>query len=232
MKVFYLHHSGFLVDLENYIFIFDDITDIPDNLLGAKKPTFFLVSHAHGDHYSSNIWNYKNSNTVYILSSDIRRAQDSEVIKMNPGEQLQFDNVKITTFGSTDQGVSYLVETPNETIFFSGDLNWWAWDPKTRPHIDPKAEEDDYKTEISKLKSYLNGKKIDLAFVPVDPRLDLKDGEVKAALYFIDELHPEKLVPMHFWGDHKAIDRLIDKLPTNCSTQIGKFDEDNSIVNF
>lgn len=223
MIITYLHHSGFLVNVNNINLVFDPISDISYDLLGDRK-TYFLVSHAHGDHYSNLIWDYDSPNTTFILSSDISRYNRlPNVMTVNPDEKIQInDNLSVITFGSTDQGVSFLVETEGKNIFFSGDLNWWAWDTRTRPHIDPVIEERDFKREISKLKSYLGDKKIDVAFVPVDPRLD-REGELKAAEFFIEELKPDILVPMHFWGDFKVIDRLINDLPKNCPTTIAEF---------
>lgn len=77
---------------------------------------------------------------------------------------------------------------------------------KKRPHIDPHAEERDYKHEISKLKRSLR-EPIDFAFVPVDPG-NSDAGELKAALWFIRELHPQYLIAMHFWDDFDIINRL------------------------
>ncbi len=230
MTITYLHHSGFVVECDNVILIFDPIVEIPEKFLNSSKPVIIFVSHSHGDHYSSSIWKYKNTNITYVLSSDIfRLPKKDKVIKIGENESITVNDCKIHTFGSTDQGVSFLIQTEKEVIFFAGDLNWWAWDPKTRPHINPQVEEDDYKRILKDLKTYLNGKIIDVAFVPVDPRLDLPGGELFAAQYFIDYLHPKELVPMHFWGDFNVIKRLKKSLP-NTLTKIGMFTDQNQEV--
>ena len=232
MTITYLHHSGFVVDCKNVILIFDPIVEIPEKFLNTSKPVIIFVSHSHGDHYSRSIWNYKDKNITYVLSYDIFRLPKKDtVIKVNVDETVNLDNCKIHTFGSTDQGVSFLVETETEVIFFAGDLNWWAWDPRTRPHINPKVEEEDYKKILKELKTYLNGKVIDVAFVPVDPRLDLPQGELLAAQYFIDYLHPKELVPMHFWEDFRVIDRLKKSIPDS-TTKIGTFSDSYQEVKF
>lgn len=231
MTVVYLHHSGFVVELEDITLVFDPISEIPEKLLNKNRNVLIFVSHVHGDHYHDSIWNYNRPGVKYILSDDVwSRKNASNIVYIKPYESFRIDNVNVQTFGSTDQGVSFLVDAENKLIFFSGDLNWWAWDTKKRPHINPEVEERDYKNEISKLKEFLDGRTIDLAFVPVDPRLDMNKGELYAAQYFIDELHPKELVPMHFWGDFGVIDRLKAALGPNNTTKIGTFSSQNEVV--
>lgn len=233
MKVFYLHHSGFAVLLDDLTLIFDPISRIPSDIIEKNKRVIFFVSHGHGDHYDQNIWDYNNRNTNYVISDDIHSYHKGQnIIYTGPYNTIDIDGIQAETFGSTDQGISVLVEAEGKNIFFAGDLNWWAWDTAKRPHIDPEAEERDYKVQISKLKAALAGRELDLAFVPVDPRLDTEGGELKAALYFIEELHPKKLVPMHFWGDFDVIKRLKAALPEDCSTEIGMITARDEFVKF
>lgn len=231
MTVVYLHHSGFAVVLDDVTLIFDPISAIPYDIIDKNRDVLFFVSHGHSDHFHDSIWEYERVGVEYILSSDIwSRKRGNNVHYVRPKDSLTIDKVDIKVFGSTDEGCSFLVKAENKIIFFSGDLNWWAWDPKSRPVIDPLVEERDYKEEIKKLKDFLKGRKIDIAFVPVDPRLDLKDGEVLAAKYFIDQLHPKELIPMHFWGDFDVIKRLENSLGPNNKTKIGKITKQNQIV--
>ncbi len=72
--------------------------------------------------------------------------------------------------------------------------------------IIPEVEEADFKAEIDKIRSGLGIKTIDFAFVPVDSRLN--GNAFKTAEYVIDELHPQYLIPMHFWDDFSLIDTL------------------------
>ena len=103
-----------------------------------------------------------------------------------------------------------MIEAEGKTIFHSGDLNWWAWSPKERPDIIAEEEEANFKAEIANIKSYLGDKTIDMAFVPTDGRLGY--AAYKAAEYFIDELHPVNLAPMHFWEDYDVANGLLNKV--------------------
>jgi L-ascorbate metabolism protein UlaG (beta-lactamase superfamily) len=210
MKVIYLHHSGFIVELEKSTFIFDAITNIQPHFLRKGRKNYFLATHSHTDHFAQRIFSYGTDyNSTYILSDDIPKRGGSNVHYMAPYQTLTFGDVTIQTFGSTDLGVSYLVSAEGKLIFHAGDLNWWDWDPKQRPDLDLAAEEADYKAELEKLKTTLGGKTLDLAFVPVDGRLG--NSACKAAVTFIDELHPTLLAPMHFWDAYDLVGTLSGK---------------------
>lgn len=227
MKILYLHHSGFAVCFDNLTLLFDPISAVPESVL--DRPVIVLISHAHHDHYDPMIWELQAPKIAYVLSDDVPAQNGYTVFEVKPYETLKIDGAEIQTFGSTDQGVSFLVTANDKTLFFSGDLNWWDWDTKKRPHINPKAEERDYKREIARLKTALDGTLPDVAFVPTDPRLDA--GELKAALYFIREIHPKLLVPMHFWGDFGVIDRLRAAVAhEGLDTKIGVFSHKNEWV--
>ncbi len=231
MRVYYLEHSGFVVNIGDYSFIFDAISEIPGEFVTGKK-VFFFVSHSHGDHFKRAIYRHAGENVYYILSDDVPSPGDlKNRVYVAPYDSITVEGVSLKTFGSTDQGVSFLLYVGGKTIFFAGDLNWWAWDPKTRPHIDPAVEERDYKNEITKLKAELAGKPLDLAFIPVDPRLDLPGGTYFAAKYLVEELAPEKLVPMHFWGKYGVIEELV-KILAPTKTAVGRFTHNNEEVKF
>ncbi len=69
-----------------------------------------------------------------------------------------------------------------------------------------EREEEDYKQEIDKLK----GEEIDVAFVPVDPRL--KEYYYLAGEYFIENIEPDVFVPIHFWGKFEIVLDFADKM--------------------
>jgi len=214
MKIIYLHHSGFIVELDKNTLVFDAITYIQPQFLKKGRRKYFFASHAHTDHFSQIIYNYGTDfDTRYILSDDITRRGGKKTTFIKPYEHLHYDDIKcgpveIDTFGSTDQGVSFLVQAEGKVIFHAGDLNWWDWSPDARPEIDRAAEERDYKAEIAKIKDFLetNHRKINVAFVPVDSRLGR--SATKAAEYFVDELHPQILAPMHCWDEYSVVTDL------------------------
>lgn len=193
MKIKYIYHSGFTIEDDDYYLILDyykgDI-DLRD------KETIIFSSHGHHDHYNAEILNWTNEKTSYVFSDDIDVKAADNIHFMGPYEDLSLKGIKIRSFGSTDLGLSFLIETKDKTMFFAGDLNWWHWDNDTDE--EQKKEEKDFKNEIEKIK----GNKIDIAFFPVDPRLG--ESYYLAGEHAIRELEPKYFFPMHF-GDKSDI---------------------------
>lgn len=228
MKVIYLHHSGFIVELERMTLIFDAITNIPPHFLRKGRKNYFFVTHSHGDHFSQRILSYGSDyDTTYIFSDDIPEKGGRNIHYIAPYQTMAFDGIEIETFGSTDLGVSFLIKVDGKKIFHAGDLNWWDWDTTSHPNISPEAEERDFKAEITKLEDSIGSHQIDIAFVPVDSRLG--GSAYRAAEYFIDKLHPAVLIPMHFWEDFTVIKTLKNRLE-HTGTQIPVFDDRNVVL--
>lgn len=228
MKIIYLHHSGFIVELERSTLVFDAVTNIQPQFLRKGRKNYFFATHSHQDHFDQHILSYGSDfDTTYILSDDIPRKGGSSIHYMAPYATLKLGDVSVKTFGSTDLGVSFHVTCEGHTIFHAGDLNWWDWDPEEKPHIDPAAEEADYKAEIQKILETVGDHSIETAFVPVDPRLGR--SATKAAAYFIEKLHPQMLVPMHFWNDFSVITRM-KRCVSGSGTRILEFSDRNQII--
>ena len=201
MKIEYIYNSGFTLETENHFLIFDYYKGKIN--LSDKKTTVF-VSHGHEDHYNTDIFDLK-GDINYLLSDDIKLDQDyKSVTFVKPDSSLRVDDLDIKVFGSTDLGVSFLVSVDGLNVFHAGDLNWWYWE-----NDEPEEKEEmerDFKAEVSKLK----GSKIDLAFFPVDPRLG--DAFSKGGEYFIEELSPTHLIPMHFGDNYETTTSFIHKM--------------------
>jgi L-ascorbate metabolism protein UlaG (beta-lactamase superfamily) len=105
----------------------------------------------------------------------------------------------IQTLESNDEGVAFLVRTGGTSIYFSGDLNSWQW---RRPADQNAASEKFFRTELSRIASG----PVDLAFVPLDPRL--KDPAAGIAA-FMDVVGARALFPMHYWDDADAARALM-----------------------
>ncbi|WP_160195810.1 MBL fold metallo-hydrolase [Senegalia massiliensis] len=216
-NITYIFHSSFMVETKNHILIFDyiknnnlDINTLNNKLSYSTKKIYVFVTHSHDDHFDPDIFSLKelNSNIKFIISDDISIDKKIEnLYYISQYNLLEFDNILIETYGTTDKGLSYFVETDGLNIYHSGDLNWWHWKNDER-----KArikEEEDYKKEIDLLRD----KVIDISFVPVDPRLE--EYYYLSAEYFIDTIGPQLLIPMHF-GDkiditHQLNNKLIHK---------------------
>ncbi len=220
----YLFHSGFTVETGDYFLIFDffdpsDNTvesgaagrDIREKIANSKYP-FVFASHSHHDHFSSSIfkWKRENPRLTYILSSDIKleynaldSLSDFHYISMAPYEHASKNAVTISTFGSTDIGVSFLVDVDGLRIFHAGDLNWWHWaDESTGQELE--EEEWKFKNEVAKM----SGERIDILFFPVDPRLG--EHYWMGGAYMLKIFQPGLFVPMHF-GNNSGITKKFSK---------------------
>lgn len=91
------------------------------------------------------------------------------------------------------------------TIFHAGDLNLWKW--KEDSLEEQNASESAFKAHIEKLKEE---KHIDIAFFPVDPRL--QGFYYQGAEYFAEKIHPNLLIPMHFGNDLGITKKFADKV--------------------
>jgi L-ascorbate metabolism protein UlaG (beta-lactamase superfamily) len=211
----YIYHSGFCVETDKCLLVFDFYQG---SLILKDKKTYVFASHIHPDHYNPEIfdWQNKRTNVQYILSHDICGDRGIPNIKDNitfisPYEEKQIDDIKVKAFGSTDEGVSFLVQCEGKNIFHAGDLNWWYWPEDTPEGI--KIAETGFKEEIAKIK----GEHIDIAFFPVDPRLEHNYG--LGADLFINEIKPSYFIPMHFWDDHELIKQFGTRMKAS-ATQI------------
>ena len=83
MKITFIEHSGFSVELDQVVLIFDYYKGMMPECSKNKK-IFVFVSHSHGDHYNPEIWKLKEkySEIVYILSDDIHTKE--KAVFMSP----------------------------------------------------------------------------------------------------------------------------------------------------
>lgn len=224
MKINYIHHSSFLVELETMTLLFDYTQGaLPE--IKKDKPLLVFASHRHGDHYSDKVLDFikEYENIRFIFSDDIWRSRLPEeclkdITSMKPGEELGFQfadgkiteqssdggksDVKVLTYCSTDEGVAFLVKAEGKVIYHAGDLNNWYWEGEPGDWNETMAKR--YTLEVDKME----GMSIDAAFLPLDPRQE------KAFYLGFDEFMKKTQVshafPMHCWGDFSVIKRLID----------------------
>ena len=207
MRITFLDHSGFLVELPSATLLFDWWKgELP--ALRRDVPLVIFSSHWHEDHFSPAIFSL-NADAYFLGDMDqrwlARKGASPEVLEkcrsMSGHETAELlGGVTVETLPSTDEGVAFLVTCDGKTVFHAGDLNWWHWNGE------PDFFNDDikrsYTTEIDKLK----GEKIDVAFVPADLRLE--DKYFWAVNYFQQTVGAEVLFPMHFWGRFDVCDLL------------------------
>ena len=215
IEIFYLHNSGFTIELGNDALIIDYYKGrlqrawrAPlDKQPAAYRDVYVFASHAHGDHYNRAIfeWLSEREDIQYILSDDIRSAVPASMARdiggakhtvryIADGENLRVGNLDIHAYGSTDAGVSFHILAEDGTsIFHAGDLNYWHWrDESTDAEVREAFEM--FTKELDKLKNGID--KIDVAFFPVDPRMG--SDYYRGAALFCEAMKPSMLIPMHF----------------------------------
>lgn len=125
---------------------------------------------------------------------------------VSEGEEITVEGLNIKIYGSTDAGVSFWIKMGDKVVFHAGDLNWWYWSDDT------KEEEDFMRNSFQKIIRDIkeNKEKINIAFFPVDPRLE--ENAFLGRKYFVQELQPEIIIPMHFGKSYNVIKEFCDDL--------------------
>lgn len=177
MQLTYIFHSGFVLETDRCILVFDywmDPAGVMPRLLQSPKPLYVFSSHFHEDHFNRDIfsWRTRKANARYILSKDIlkhRRAQKEEADAwLGKGATWEDEFLRVTATGSNDSGVSWVIETDGKRIFHAGDLK-----------------------DIRKLTD-----RFDVVMFPVDGRIG--NGYTRGARQFLDVFRTGLFVPMHF----------------------------------
>lgn len=224
MKLTYVFHSCFILETERCVIVFDfwqDPAGVVPSLLRTEKPLYVLSSHFHEDHFNRDIlsWRSVKQDITYILSKDIlkhRRAGKGEADVWIAKSGTWHDPfLRVTATGSTDSGVSWIVETEGKLIFHAGDLNNWyarfltddyaggtAYSPEFGTEIHPDREEKRYLGELKDIRKVTDH--FDIAMFPVDARIG--NGYTRGGRQFIERFRVGLFVPMHFVasGFHSA----------------------------
>lgn len=205
MKVTFINHSSFFVELESHCLLFDYFQgDIPQVV---DKPLYVFASHSHEDHFSPEIFQLARPGreVYYLLSDDISPRQTppqlrDQITFVGPRRLYEVGDLKIATLRSTDMGVAFLVQCEGKRIYHAGDLNCWEWDGAPRVQNDQMVLA--YTSELELLKD----KEIDVAFVPLDPRQERYYAQ--GMTLFLQAVQPACVFPMHMWGDYSVVPRF------------------------
>lgn len=216
MRLTYIFHSGFVLESDNCILLFDYWMDpertVPE-FLDSEKPMYVFSSHFHPDHFNRRIlsWKERKDNITYIFSKDIlkhkRAGREDADVWLAKGGHWEDGNISVTATGSTDSGVSWVVECAGKRIFHAGDLNNWyarflaesyeggmAHSPEFDVDIDPLKEEKLYLGELKDVLKITD--RFDLVMFPIDGRIG--NGYTRGGRQFIDRFKVGLFVPMHF----------------------------------
>ena len=229
--IYYIYHSGFALELKKSILIFDfykiptdkkkeEESFISKFIKRNDKKVYVFSSHSHSDHFNKEIlkWQNLNENIKYILSDDIKIHKHKSFYFTKEGDSFELDNLKICTFGSTDLGSSFYVNVEDKNIFHSGDLHLWHWEDDTSE--EEKTMYDAYMSELEKIQKL---DRIDIAFVPVDPRLGVNTLEGVELFYKV--LKPKLIVPMHFSDDYSQMKNFIETFKNIKDVEVIEIDE-------
>ena len=213
MKVTYIHHSCFLVETESCYYLFDYEKGALPNM-EATKPIFVLSSHGHHDHYTPEIFSMLKAegmqNIYAVLSEDIEVPNNINVLQVSPEMEYTLClGQKLTNFKSTDLGVAFLIEEEKHIIYHAGDLNDWVWEEESAFYNEQMTK--NFRKQIDLLSKKLDSRKIDIAFVVLDPRQE-KDYD-RGMCYFLEHVSAKKVYPMHYWEMPNIIETFLKEHP-------------------
>ena len=216
MTLIYIFHSCFVLETEESILIFDywlDLNGVVSPFLKKDKHVYVFSSHFHEDHFNGAIfeWRKQRESITYILSKDIykhRRASKEDAdVWLAKGGTWSNETISVWALGSTDSGVSWIVETEGKRIFHAGDLNnWYAkFLPDAVPGqqmysfemeevFDPLAHEKQYLGELKDIRKITDS--FDVVMFPIDGRIG--NGYTLGGRQFIERFKVGLFVPMHF----------------------------------
>jgi L-ascorbate metabolism protein UlaG (beta-lactamase superfamily) len=220
MQVIFLHHSSFLVEVDDRVLIFDyfDGERVDGYHFSGRIPTYapdtkiyMFASHSHRDHFDVDIlkWDRQYPNIRYVLSRDIRISPNflkkngidpqirDRVLFVGADQKYELDGLSITTFRSTDAGVAFHVDVQGVTLFHAGDLNDWVWEG-AGDLVNGKMTRE-YRHQIKRLSKL----PVNLAFVPMDPRLG--ENQFRGIDFLLRNTDAEFVFPMHMWQDYSGI---------------------------
>jgi len=199
----YLGHSGFLVEAggehgehgeHGEQLVFDYLgKGLDESRLGDA---WVFVSHEHRDHCSSAALGLIERGLARgIVSFDVKRRGLWRTVR--PGDRVEAGGIDVRVYGSTDEGVSFLVEAGGVRVFHAGDLNYWHWRAEST-----EAEVKEAYQAFDRILSGIEGQRVDIALFPVDPRMG--EGHDEGAMMFAERVRPSLLIPMHFWDAPEA----------------------------
>ena len=209
MKVTFIAHSAFLVELDSCNLLFDWTGETPLPEFERSKPLYLFASHHHGDHYTPRIFSLGMENVTYILASCIRLSakrkaglgiDDSKVYRLRAGDTQRVGDLMVSTVRSNDAGVAFTVRTKEGSFFHAGDLNDWYWAEEATEWNEM------IKAGFLKSLSVLKDTAVDVAFLPLDGRLG--DAFYWGFHQFMETIDCKAAFPMHCWEDFSVIPRL------------------------
>ena len=206
MWVTFLDHSGFLVETGTAALLFDWWKGtLPD--LAPGVPLYVFASHAHPDHFDPRIFALDDGSRDirFLLGHDIKLSERNcrrwglsketavRCQSLKGGQILPLPDVTVEALPSTDEGAAFLVTLGDRTLYHAGDLNWWHWEGED------KAWNRNQEVNFQRWTEPLRGRRLDLAMLPLDPRLG--EAGFLGPAHLLEKAEVRHFLPMHQWGD-------------------------------
>lgn len=225
MKVIFVHHSCFVAEVDEKVMIFDWFDGnrvngftfqgvLPEYM--PDTPIYVFASHKHADHFDMDVLRLaeKYENIHFILSKDCKMSPNflkKHGIDLSVKEKITYvtsrakyeipGSVSVETLRSTDAGVAFYVQSNGIGLFHAGDLNDWSFEGTD--DLTKWKMRREFRAEIKQLAN----KNINVAFVPVDPRLG--ENQYNALDYVLNHTDVECVFPMHMWQDYSGIEKYL-----------------------
>lgn len=217
--VWYLHHSGWVVKTSDHLLIFDPVEpagrtlekgeEAPKKSLDAgcvdldeikTQDVFVFITHDHVDHFQRAVFAWKESLPRSHFICGFRHDDfPDHVTTLRAHEEREFDQVKVSTISSTDEGVGFLVQVDGLTIFHAGDHADWSM-----------GDHDQYVGEIRRVAG--GAESLDLMFFPVATGMGQRDPSITyGAVWAICELKPRAAFPMHSGGKEENHSLFVER---------------------
>lgn len=218
MTVTFLGHSGFLAELPSVTLLFDWWKgELP--ALRPGVPLYVFASHRHEDHFKPQIFSLDDGTRAvrFVLGRDIKlSARNLERWAVSPetvekchilrgGQTCALPQATVEALSSTDEGEAFLVTADGLALFHAGDLNWWHWEGED------KGWNRNMEVNFKKYAEALRGRTIDLAMLPLDPRLG--EAGFWGPAYFLETAEIRRFLPMHQWGEFDFARKFLEKHP-------------------
>lgn len=219
MRVTFLDHSGFLIELPSVTLLFDWWKgELP--ALRPGVPLLVFASHHHEDHFKPEIFALDDGarEVRFLLGKDIRLSPRNRARWGVSGETAArcltlggsetappLPGVTVEALPSTDEGAAFLVTAEGRAVFHAGDLNWWHWEGED------KAWNRNMEVNFKRYTEPLRGRRMDLAMLPLDPRLG--EPGFWGPRYFLELADIERFLPMHQWGDFGFTEKFLAQYP-------------------
>lgn len=171
---------------------------------GQRRRLIIFSSHQHRDHYSRTLHRELAELPDVQVVAGLDREQQSAAFRaisnlprtdvIYPRKTLELGDLTVHASGSTDSGVAFLIDAPDGSIYFGGDLAVWDDLPQYR---------DGYAAELAWLGERRDRLRVPLrlAFMPVgtsdgyqeEPLIEGLDAALR-------RLRPGIFAPMHGYG--------------------------------